>query len=76
MIRQKMVEIRGARSQAQMADLLNISQQQYSNIENGRRGIKPKYFKIFETVFNKKIEKLAPDIFLNNKTTQSCEDDK
>lgn len=69
MIRQKMVELRGARSQAQMAELLRMSQQQYSNIENGKRGINPKYFKLFETVFNEKIEKLAPDIFLSNKTT-------
>ena len=72
MIRQKMIEIRGARSQSQMAELLKMSQQQYSNIENGKRGINPKYFKLFETVFNEKIEKLAPDIFLNNDTTQSC----
>ena len=69
MIRQKMIEIRGARSQSQMAELLKMSQQQYSNIENGKRGINPKYFKLFETVFNEKIEKLAPDIFLSNKTT-------
>ena len=27
---------------------------------------------LFETVFNEKIEKLAPDIFLNKDTTQSC----
>lgn len=72
MIRQKMIEIRGARSQSQMAELLKMSQQQYSNIENGKRGINPKYFKLFETVFNEKIEKLAPDIFLNKDTTQSC----
>ena len=72
MIRQKMIEIRGARSQSQMAELLKMSQQQYSNIENGKRGINPKYFKLFETVFNEKIEKLAPDIFLNKDTTQGC----
>ena len=69
MARNKMIEIRGNRSQKEMADLLGITQQHYSFIENGQRGIQPKYFKIFETVFNEKIEKLAPDIFLNNKTT-------
>lgn len=69
MIRKRMVEIRGKRSQQEMANLLGITQQYYSFIENGQRGIQPKYFKIFETVFNEKIEKLAPDIFLNNKTT-------
>jgi len=63
MVRQKMIEIRGNRSQKKMGELLNMSQQQYSNIENGKRGINPKYFKRFELVFNEKIEKLAPDIF-------------
>ena len=72
MVRQRMIDIRGKRSQLQMATLLNMSQQQYSNIENGKRGISPKYFKLFETVFNEDIHKLAPDIFLNNKTTESC----
>lgn len=68
MIRQRMIDIRGKRSQSQMAKLLNITQQQYSNIENGKRGINPKYFKLFETVFNEDIHKLAPDIFLNKNT--------
>lgn len=68
MIRQRMIDIRGKRSQTQMANLLKITQQQYSNIENGKRGINPKYFKLFETVFNEDIHKLAPDIFVENKT--------
>ena len=68
MVRQKMIEIRGNRSQKKMGELLNMSQQQYSNIENGKRGINPKYFKRFELVFNEKIEKLAPDIFDTIKT--------
>lgn len=70
MAREKMVEIRGKRSQLEMAELLGISQQQYSNIEQGKRGIKPKYFKKFETVFNEDIHKLAPDIFLSDNTTK------
>ena len=70
MSRTKMIEIRGKRSQKEIADLLGISQQQYSNIENGKRGIKPKYFKKFEIVFNEKIENLAPDIFLFNDTSK------
>ena len=68
MIRQRMVDIRGKRSQLKMAELLQMSQQQYSNIENGKRGISPKKFKLFETVFNEKIEKLAPDIFIEKNT--------
>lgn len=67
-IRQRMVELRGKRSQTQMAKLLKMTQQQYSNIENGKRGINPKYFKLFEIVFNEDIHKLAPDIFLNENT--------
>ena len=70
MIRQKMIDIRGKRSQAQMAKLLKMTQQQYSNIENGKRGINPKYFKLFEMVFNEDIHKLAPDIFLDNNTSK------
>ena len=66
MIRQRMIEIRGKRSQSQMAELLKMTQQQYSNIENGKRGINPRYFKLFETVFNEDIHKLAPDIFMEN----------
>ena len=66
MIRQRMIEIRGKRSQSQMAQLLKMTQQQYSNIENGKRGINPKYFRLFETVFNEDIHKLAPDIFMEN----------
>lgn len=70
MERTRMRELRGNRSQLQMADLLGFSQQQYSNIENGKRGIKPKYFKIFEVVFNECIEKLAPDIFMQENTSE------
>ena len=70
MERTRMRELRGNRSQLQMADLLGFSQQQYSNIENGKRGIKPKYFKIFEVVFNECIEKLAPDIFIQENTSE------
>ena len=70
MVREKMIEIRGKRSQLEMAKLLGISQQQYSNIEQGKRGIKPKYFRKFEIVFNEDIHKLAPDIFLIDNTTK------
>ena len=69
MERTRMKELRGSRSQIQIANLLGFSQQQYSNIENGKRGIKPKYFKIFEAVFNECIEKLAPDIFMQENTS-------
>lgn len=67
-IRQRMVDIRGKRSQLEMAKLLRMTQQQYSKIENGKCGINPKYFKLFEIVFNEDIHKLAPDIFLNEDT--------
>ena len=65
-----MIEIRGNRSQLETGKLLGISQQQYCNIENGKRGIKPYMFKKFELVFNEKIDKLAPDIFLPKKKRQ------
>lgn len=67
-VRLRMKEIRGSRSQQTIANLLGITQQHYCSIENGKLGIKPKYFKKFEDVFGEKIEKLAPDIFLPKKT--------
>lgn len=70
MIRQRMIDLRGGRSQSQMAQLLRMTQQQYSNIENGKRGINPRYFKLFETVFNEDIHKLAPDIFMEKETSK------
>ena len=70
MERTRMRELRGNRSQRQMGKLLGMSQQQYCNIENGKRGINPKYFSIFEMVFNESIKKLAPDIYLNNNTSK------
>ena len=76
MERTKMKELRGNRSQLQIAQLLGLSQQQYSNIENGKRGIKPKYFKNFEAVFNENIEKLAPDIFEQENTSKRRENKK
>ena len=63
MKREKMIELRGKRSQYEIAQILGMSQQYYSLIENGERGIHPKYFKKMETVFNSKMEVIAPDIF-------------
>ncbi len=64
-----MVELRGKRSQSEIAEILGMSQQNYSLIENGERGIHPKYFKKMEIVFNSNMETIAPDIFFNKKTT-------
>lgn len=68
-----MTELRGNRSQQEIAKELGISQQHYSNIELGNRGIKPNMFKKFESVFGESIEKLAPDIFLEQNTTKCSE---
>lgn len=70
MEREVMIKLRGDRSQKEIAEKLGISQQHYSNIELGKRGIKPNMFKKFENVFNKSIEVLAPDIFLEKNTTK------
>lgn len=70
MKRERMKELRGNRSQAQIALMLGMTQQQYCNIENGKRGIKPKYFNAFENIFGENIEKLAPDIFLEENTSK------
>lgn len=65
--RQEMIKLRGDKSQREIAKLLGITQQYYSLIENGKRGINPKYFIQFEKVFNENIYKIAPDIFKNGK---------
>lgn len=70
MIRRRMIELREKRSQLEIAKLLGMSQQQYSNIEQGKRWIRPKYFRKFEIVFNEDIHKLAPDIFLLENTSK------
>ena len=62
-MRERLKELRGNRSQIDMAKLLGISQQNYSQIEQGTRGIRPNKFNRFELVFNEKIENLAPDLF-------------
>jgi transcriptional regulator with XRE-family HTH domain len=71
MKREKMIQLRGTRSQKEIAELLGMTQQNYCLIENGKRGIQPKFFRKLETIFNTKIETIAPDIFLNKNTTQS-----
>lgn len=65
--RQEMIKLRGNKSQREIAKLLGITQQYYSLIENGKRGINPKYFIQFEKVFNENIYKIAPDIFKSGK---------
>lgn len=70
MKREMIIKIRGNRSQQEMANMLGISQQHYSSIELGNRGIKPNMFKKFEEIFGESINKLAPDIFLENNTTK------
>lgn len=69
MKRKKMIELRGTRSQSEIAQILGISQQYYSLIESGKRGIHPKYFKKMEIIFDSKMEVVAPDIFFTKKTT-------
>lgn len=70
MVRTRMRELRGTRSQKQMAELLGCTQQYYCSIEIGKRGIRPKHFRRFELVFGEKMEKLAPDIFMPENTTK------
>ncbi len=65
--RVEMIRLRGIKSQSEIAKLLGITQQHYSLIENGKRGINPKYFMRFEKVFNENIYKIAPDIFKDRK---------
>lgn len=65
--REEMIRLRGDKSQKEIAKLLGITQQHYSLIENGKRGINPKYFERFEEVFKENIHRMAPDIFNGRK---------
>ena len=69
--RDKLINLRGSRTQDELANELGISQQHYSAIENGTRTPTPKLMFEFEKYFNVPVQELFPDIFLNNSTTNS-----
>lgn len=56
--------LRGNRSQSDIAKLLGITQQQYSNIENATKPPKIEICIKLSKIFNKPVNYIFPDIFL------------
>lgn len=64
MNKNKCRELRGNRSQSDIANFLGVTQQQYSNIENSQKPPKIEMCIKLSKVFNKPINYIFPDIFL------------
>lgn len=73
MLKNKCKELRGDRSQAVIASFLGITQQQYSNIEKSNKPPKIETCIKLSQVFNKPIDYIFPQIFLDNNTSKTCE---
>nr|DAM91417.1 MAG TPA: putative transcriptional regulator [Caudoviricetes sp.] len=65
-------ELRGTRSQKDIASFLGVTQQQYSNIEKSKKPPKIEMCIKLSKVFNKPIDYIFPDIFLSNITSVTC----
>ena len=69
----KCKELRGSRSQSDIASFLGVTQQQYSNIENSKKPPKIETCIKLSKIFNKPIDYIFPNIFLSNNTSITCE---
>ena len=76
MCKNKCKELRGKRSQLDIAGFLGVTQQQYSNIENAEKPPKVETCIKLSKIFNKPIDYIFPDIFLNNNTSKTCKNEK
>ena len=65
-------ELRGKRSQFDIASFLGITQQAYSNIENSEKPPKIETCIKLSKIFDKPINYIFPDIFLDNNTSKTC----
>lgn len=68
-------ELRGSRSQQDIAGFLKITQQAYSNIENSDKPPKMETCIKLSKIFDKPIDYIFPDIFLINNTSKTCVDE-
>ena len=68
----KCKELRGKQPQSVVAAFLGISQQQYSNIENSKTPPKMATCIKLSKFFNKPIDYIFPQIFLNQNTSKAC----
>lgn len=72
MSKNKCKELRGNRSQQDIATFLGITQQAYSNIENSETPPKISTCIKLSKIFDKPINYIFPDIFLNENTSNTC----
>lgn len=72
MSKNKCKELRGNRSQQDIANFLGITQQAYSNIEKSDRTPKMETCIKLSKFFNKPIDVIFPDIFLSKSTSKTC----
>lgn len=66
-------ELRGNRTQTVIANLLGVTQQQYSNIEKSDRPPKMEICIKLTQIFNKPLDYIFPQIFLSQNTSITCE---
>lgn len=72
MSKNKCKELRGNRSQQDIAEFLGITQQAYSNIEKSEKPPKMETCIKLSKIFDKPIDYIFPDIFLTKNTSKTC----
>lgn len=65
-------ELRGKRSQQDVANFLDLTQQAYSNIENSDKPPKIETCIKLAKLFDKPIDYIFPDIILSKNTSKTC----
>lgn len=65
-------ELRGNRSQQDIAKFIGITQQAYSNIENAEKPPKIETCIKLSKIFDKPIDYIFPEIFLSKNTSKPC----
>lgn len=72
MVRQELINVRGSRTQTEVANILGVTQKHLSKIELGQRTPSAKLLAKISEYYEQPIEVLFPDIFLTNDTPNSC----
>lgn len=72
MVTNRCKELRGKRTQTDIAEFLGITQQQYSNIENDKKPPKIQICIKLAKIFNKPIDYIFPEIILSKNTSTTC----
>lgn len=72
MTKNRCKELRGTRLQKDIAEFLGITQQAYSNIENSEMPPKMETCIKLSKIFNKPIDYIFPEIFLQANTSKGC----